>query len=119
GSVSPSMWSAEVDNPMNRELSSLSLEYVSVRIGAYDNVVELNSQPVWLAFKAQGQAPDDDDWLPAEWTGPAATRRVARVLVGPGGAIELNLGTHFIWYRVDADPEVPVGVARGQLRVRE
>lgn len=89
---------------------SITLRYYSVEISAD---VTLDAQPVWFAFMpidektGESDEPGVDDWEPATWIGPAATKRVARLNLGPDGDVTLENGLYAVWYWVDGSPEIP------------
>ena len=78
-----------------------SLEYLTVQATAN---VELDQQPVVLAWTQRTQ-PTDDDWHDATWIGDPATTRQARYLLNDA---DLGVGTWWIWARVTDNPEIPV-----------
>jgi hypothetical protein len=89
-------------------IPSVSREYLHVPVtGA------TGSQPVDLAVIDEGaEEPAEGDWMPAdEWDGTTA-----KLLIGPGGTLELEDGTYRVWVRVTATPEVPV-IRSGLLRI--
>lgn len=87
---------------------SVSLEYLHIPVtGA------TGAQPVELAVIDAGtEEPAAGDWMPADaWDGTTA-----KLLIGPGGTLELTDGTYRVWVRVTASPEVPV-IRSGLLRI--
>ena len=94
-------------------ISSLSKEYVRVRVSAREDGVVVNptADTVEMAFTLLDAAPVGGDWKTAEWETDATTNPdtyYARCLVGPGGTVTLAAGTYRIWVRVTDAPEVPV-----------
>lgn len=89
-------------------IPSTSREYLHVPVSG-----ATADQPVELAVVDIGaEEPAEDDWTPADvWDGT-----VAKVLIGPGGTLELEDGTFRVWVRVTADPEIPV-IRGGLLRI--
>lgn len=70
------------------------------------------STPVELAVIPAGQEePGPSDWRSALWDGATA-----RLLIGPGGTLELPDGTYRVWVRVTASPEIPV-IRSGLLEI--
>lgn len=94
---------------MSLTLERGSLEYVRVPVAA--DGLDLTVDTVEMAFTT-GAAPTNPDWQTAGWDDGSA-----RVLVGPGGTIELAHGTWQIWVRVVDNPEVPV-LRAGYLVIR-
>lgn len=79
----------------------LSREYVLVPVTEAGGAV-LTALPVALAF-TDGAEPAEADWKTATWSGDGA-----RVLVGPGGAVELAAATWSVWIRVTDTTEIPI-----------
>jgi hypothetical protein len=52
--------------------------------------------------------PTEGGWVDGFWITRAAGTILACVLVGPGGAVELDPGTWAAWMRVVDNPTVPV-----------
>lgn len=105
-------------------ISRLSLQYVAVPVKAtLLTGASLNptSDPVSMAFMPQAtQVPQLSDWQTAIW----ATRSnnilqpyAAACLVGPGGTIQLGIGTYIIYVKITDNPEIPVLQASLQLEV--
>lgn len=94
---------------MTIRLSSLSLEYVKVPVSATESgqAVDPTDLGVEMAFTTNGNEPAAEDWRAGDWE-TAGSKYLARCLVGPAGAIELDDGAYVIWLRVTADPEIPV-----------
>jgi len=94
-------------------LSSLSKEYVRVRMSARNNgaVVNPTADTVEMAFTLNDAEPTSPDWKSASWETDANTEPdtyYARCLVGPGGTVTLADGTYRVWVRVTDSPEIPV-----------
>ena len=99
---------------MAATISAVSVEYVYVPVTAN---VDLDEQPVTFAFVPGNAAPTGaTSWAVGVWVGEVAPVRTARVLIGPGTAVELQPGEFSVWVRVDDDPEEPVRKA-GTLTV--
>ena len=105
-------------------ISHLSLQYVGVPVNATTlSGVSKNptADPVSMAFMPQAtQAPQLTDWQSAIW----ATRSndilnpyAAACLVGPGGTIQLGIGTYVIYVKITDSPEILVLQASLQLEV--
>ncbi len=78
-----------------------SVEYVVAEITA--PTVDV-SWPVDLAVIPEDQRrPAATDWHNAQWEGSGA-----RLLVGPGTAVELECGTYSLWVKIVAAPETAV-----------
>jgi hypothetical protein len=94
---------------MALRLSSLSTEYVRVPVSARENgaVVDPTSDPVSMAFKAEGAEPEEVDWVAGSWETDGETF-YARCLIGPDGDQQLADGTYLMWVRIAAAPEEPV-----------
>ena len=70
------------------------------------------STPVEIALVASGTTPATGDWTDADaWDGT-----IAKLLIGPGGTVELAAGTYRVWVRVTATPEIPV-IESGLVRI--
>lgn len=98
---------------------STSKEYVPVPVtfrseGVFvdptDDVVEMAFVPFDVA------EPSSSDWNTASWE-TAAGVYLARCLVGPAGAVQLDAGRYRIFIRVSDNPEIPVKVSPTILRV--
>jgi hypothetical protein len=76
------------------------------------------TEGVELACTAVDVKPVDDDWQNAAWDQASVTRdgAEARLLIGPGGVLELPVGTYDVWARVTAPIERPV-LYGGQLPI--
>jgi hypothetical protein len=90
-------------------LFAASLQYVKVPVSATVNGVAYDptSDTVQIAFTPVARDPDSADWLTASWETDGSSY-FARVLVGPGGSVQLAAGTFAVWVKVVDDPEVPV-----------
>lgn len=72
---------------------------------AYDPTV---AAAVAFSFRQSGHAPTVSDWTAGSWetfAGPPR-RWIARVLVGPGGAVTLDRGEWTVWIRITDGAEV-------------
>jgi hypothetical protein len=87
---------------------SVSREYLHVPVSG-----ATADEPVELAVIDEGaEEPAEGDWMPADvWDGTTA-----KLLIGPGGTLDLVDGTYRVWVRVTALPEVPV-IRSGLLRI--
>ena len=105
-------------------VSHLSLQYVSVPVAA-KTLTGASYNPtgdtVQMAFMPQAtQVPQPSDWQAAIWsTVPANVLfpYAANCLVGPGGTIQLGIGTYVIYVMIGDNPEVPVLQAPMQLEI--
>jgi hypothetical protein len=81
-------------------IPSVSLEYLHVPVSG-----ATVSQTVELAIIDAGtEEPAETDWHATDaWDGTTA-----KLLIGPGGTLELLDGTYRVWVRVTATPEIPV-----------
>lgn len=105
-------------------VSHLSLQYVGVPVKAeLLTGVPFNptGDPVYMAFMPQAtQVPQNTDWQTAIWAtrpGNILEPYAAACLVGPGGTIQLGIGTYVIYVRVQDNPEIPILQASLQLEV--
>lgn len=98
-------------------LPVLSREYVRVPVTAEgQDVASLKTSVVEFAFEAEKvEKPADTDWVAGSWDSDD-TEAVARILVGPGGAVTLAVGSYWVWVRVTGSIERPVRQA-GQLKI--
>ena len=105
-------------------ISHLSLEYVFVPV----TVTALNgaaynptSDPVQMAFMSQAtQVPQSGDWVTAAWASSVTNilqPYSAYCLVGPGGTIQLGIGTYIVYVKITDATEIPVLQASLQLEV--
>ena len=105
-------------------ISHLSLEYVAIPVAA----VTLNGaaynptgDSVQMAFMPQpSQYPQLTDWQTAIWSTNANNvlyPYAANCLVGPGGTIQLGIGTYVMYVKVTDNPAIPVERAPLQLMV--
>ena len=62
---------------------------------------------VRVAVLADGVRPEAGDWHAAEWRTIDGVPH-ASILVGPGGAVELEPGAYHAWVEITAPPEKPV-----------
>ena len=105
-------------------ISQLSLQYVFVPVSvtALDgNTFNPTNDTVELAFMPQAtQVPTSGDWQPATWA-ISATNVLqpysAYTLVGPGGTIQLGVGTYVIYVKITDATEIPVMQAATLLDV--
>ncbi|MEU7911328.1 hypothetical protein [Microbispora bryophytorum] len=88
---------------MEARFSSLSRPYLYIWINH-----ATGTEPVEIAFTNPGAEPADDDWHTATWANTTAKGADARILIGPGGDVELPDGTYQAWVRVHAPIELPV-----------
>lgn len=92
-------------------IASVSTEYVRVTITETGGQ-SIDAGSVQLALVSGNTDPADTDWHPAEWEGPAASTRTARLLIGPG-QVELTPGYYRVWYQFTDTPEIPIRPAGG------
>lgn len=102
------------------EISSLSKEYVRVRVKAKEAGADVDptADTVVMAFVADGE-PAALDYKAATWETDTSTTPdtyYARCLVGPGGTVTLTDGLYKVFVKVTDNPEVPVKHA-GHLKV--
>lgn len=97
------------------QISGQSLQYVGVPVKALLTTgvpFDPTGDPVAMAFMPQAtQAPGSGDWKTAIWATRASDiifPYAALCLVGPGGTIELDLGTYYMYVKVTDNPEIPV-----------
>lgn len=94
-----------------------SLQYVPVVVTALGG--NPTTDVVAIAFTAPGADPQTTDWKTASWnTGvnPGVNQYLAQCLVGPGGTVQLTVGTYAIWVRVTDNPEIPA-LPAGTLQI--
>jgi len=65
------------------------------------------SYSVRVAVLPDGDRPEAGDWHAAEWRTVDGTPH-ASLLVGPGGAVQLDPGVYRTWIEITAPPEKPV-----------
>ena len=105
-------------------ISQLSLEYVGVPVSArnldgtaYNPVSDI----VQMAFMPQAtQVPQLSDWQQAIWSAVVSNTLypyACYCLIGPGGTIQLPVGTYVIYVKIDANPPIPVQRATMQLEI--
>lgn len=105
-------------------ISHLSLQYVVVPVTAttltgasYNPTADV----VQMAFMPQAtQVPQNADWQAASWAtraGNVLQPYAACCLVGPGGTIQLAIGTYIVYVKVSDSPEIPVLQASLQLEI--
>ena len=105
-------------------VSHLSLQYVGVPVKATatdGTAFNPTGSTVQMAFMPQAtQVPQNADWQSAIWatrTSNVLEPYAALCLVGPGGTIQLSIGTYIIYVKVTSSPEIPVIQASLQLEV--
>lgn len=104
-------------------ISSLSRQWVGIPVKTI-NLAGVPYNPtadlVQMAFMPQAtQVPQPTDWQVAVWaavTGNILFPYAAYCLVGPGGTIQLGIGTYVVYLKVTDNPEIPVLIA-GQLEI--
>jgi hypothetical protein len=96
-------------------VSVLSKEYIKARVRARENGSEINptSYTVDLSCPAVGVNPTA--WTSGTWEVEDGTYW-ARILIGPGSALVLTVGTYDVWVRITAPQEVPIKKV-GQLKI--
>jgi hypothetical protein len=104
-----------------REYSIGSREYVPMVITARLNgiVTDPTGFPVEIAFTADGDTTAPTSFTAATWdvdTSGATPLYIAKVLVGPGGALQLAVGVWNSWAKVTASPEIPL-IPGPQIRI--
>lgn len=93
---------------MTLQLNPLSLEFVRVPVSATGTgPVDPTADLVEMAIVAENTLPDVGDWQTATWETIDGVF-YAKLLVGPGGTIELDPGQYRIYVRVQDSPERPV-----------
>lgn len=102
---------------MSMSMSTLSTEYVRVRVSATKNGIAYvpTSDTVAMAFVTPGSTPASGDWKTASWE-TAGSVYYAICLVGPGGNA-LAAGTYKVWVKVTDSPEVPARPTADTLTV--
>lgn len=88
-----------------RDLSSLSTQYVRVKVTATDengNPLTISGDTVQFAFTRLTDNPST--WVAGTW----GASNVARCLVGPGGVITLTPERYQVWIKITDNPEIPV-----------
>lgn len=99
----------------------LSREYLWVPVTALgEEAADLTTLPVEMAFLTTKPPadPDEVDWEAGDWstTVPDNATAIARCLMGPGGGVELTVGTYYVWIRITGATERPVRYS-GQLKI--
>ena len=103
-------------------MSHLALKYYIVPVGATKAGVSYNptSDVVQFAFMpTPTQVPGPSDLVTGSWeTNPYSILYPynAKVLVGPGGAITLGIGTYIVYQKTSDSPEIPFDIV-GQLAI--
>jgi len=105
-------------------ISHLSLQYVNVPVKALTisgTAYDPTGDTVTMAFMPQAtQVPQSGDWQAAIWatrSGDILNPYAACCLVGPGGTIQLGIGTYIIYVKISDNPETPVLQASLQLEI--
>ena len=105
-------------------ISHLSLEYVGVPVNAVDLTgapSNPTADPVVMAFMPQAtQVPQLSDWQNAIWQPLINNLQypyAAYCLVGPGGTIQLGIGTYVVYVKFTGNPVIPVRRAQLQLEI--
>jgi hypothetical protein len=84
--------------------------------GAYNPAADA----VQFAFAATATyVPQSGDWVSGSWdvnTASVLFPYNCKVLIGPGGAITLGIGSYIAYLRISDNPETPVLIA-GQLQI--
>jgi hypothetical protein len=103
-----SLWQAILVSA--QKISSASLQFVHARVAAMagGTPYNLDTTLVSMAFTVDPDEPAS--FYYGTWQ-VIDGRYVARVLVGPGGTVELPPGVYSVWVRVEMTPEVPVLLA--------
>lgn len=104
-------------------ISHLSLQYVGVPVKPLlltGQPFNPTADPVAMAFMPTAyQVPVLSDWKTAVWAVRSSNvlePYAAACLVGPGGTIQLGIGTYIIYLKVTDNPEIPV-LTGGQLQI--
>lgn len=99
----------------NKVISVTAKKYILIPVKAKDDNGIINPTPytVALAFLAQETQPNGlTTWYTASWVTVVRsgfpTIYKAKLLIGPGGAIALTVGSWDVWIRVSHPVEVPV-----------
>jgi hypothetical protein len=102
---------------MSLSVQDGSLQYVKAPVSAVVDgaAYDPTSDTVQMAFTAVGVDPVSGDWKTAGWE-TISGRYYARCLVGPGGTIDLAVGSYTVWVKVTDSPEIPI-LRSGGLRV--
>lgn len=104
-------------------ISQLSTQYVIIPVKAVKAGASYNptGDTVQFAFAPSATyVPQVSDWVAGVWqtdTSSLLYPYLAQCLVGPGGAINLGIGTYVIYIKVSDSPEVPVLTA-GYLSIQ-
>jgi hypothetical protein len=103
-------------------MSHLATMYYLVPVAATQSGLPYNptSDTVAFAFAATATyVPQVSDWVPGSWDTSAASVLYpynCKILIGPGGAITLGIGSYIAYLRISDNPETPVLIA-GQLQI--
>lgn len=89
--------------------NTLTLEFVRVSVDVKQNGVSVTPTgwDVSFAFMPRGVLPGISDWVEGDWE-TDGSEYIARCMVGPGGAIEVEIGRYVIWVFIDGPVEKPV-----------
>jgi hypothetical protein len=93
------------------QVAAVSLQYVYAPVQAVvsGNAIDPTGDVVNMAFIAGDADPGSLDWAVASWEpGGGPSVFLARCLVGPGGAKNLQAGVYRIWVQIIDTPEIPV-----------
>lgn len=91
------------------QISHLSTEYLYAPVSAREHGLPYDptGSNVELAIVDVGAQPADNQWATGDWE-TAGPLYLARILIGPNGAITPTVGFHDLWVRITAAPELPV-----------
>lgn len=103
------------------EIRHGSLEYLPVLVNAFraGEPYDPSSDSVWIALPDLDQNPISGGWKSATWDTVVVdsdTLYYAKILVGPGGDIDLALGDYDILVKISASPETPI-IRAGRLTI--
>lgn len=109
---------------MHTTLSRLATEYRRIPVATRDNAGALDNPTTAtaeLAFIVEDAEPEEADWVDAQWETsepilieergwpqPVSTNYKVRLLIGPDGGHELDVGSFDIWARITDVPETIV-----------
>ena len=103
-------------------ISALSTQYIWVPIRADHPISgKINIASTQVAVAIVTDTPTVDDWTDATWESTEDTVNgvdywLARLKVGPDGAVTLDDGTYQVWARITTADETPV-LRVGELTV--
>lgn len=94
-------------------ISSLSTVWLPIPVSATGNTglpVNPTGDPVAFAFKPLSVNPGPSDWTTGSWDSylPPGSKYVAKILVGPNGAVNPGVGVWIVWLKITDNPEIPV-----------